>query len=349
MVRTSRFLLAILLVFALIVPGVFAGGQSEAVSEDGNTLETIRVGVLSLYLSSAVNYIVQNKLDEQMGVHFELEVFPSGAPMNEALGAGLLDVATIGGAMIFSAVNYDAKIIGNHVVGTVGNDIFARPDSTILNTQGSNPEFPEVYGDADSVRGITVIYNAGTTSQMTLNRYLDAVGVASSDVTMISMDFAQGLQAFRSGQGDLIAAVPPYDAMAASEGFVKVAGLDTLNSFLYEGLIASADFYQERPDLVQTFVSLIYQANDVLQNDMDLKTQNLIDWYAQNGETVTEEAARAECESKAFITSDMIRNEIDFGANERNLAEFFVSIDVLAADQVDTAMNNVTSEFIDNL
>jgi len=349
-------LVSILIVVMLLLT-VFSGCEKQEVSEgneavaattseDGETeLTSVRCGVLSLYLSSMVNYIIENKMDEAVGIKLELSVFSNGAGINEALGAGSIDVATTGSAMIFSAANYGAKIIGNHVIGTAGNAIYVRSDSEILSVKGYNSEFPEVYGSPDTVRGLSIIINAGTTSQMTAIKWLSALGLTSEDVELITMDFSTGAQAFAAGEGDVLVVVPPYDMQAEAEGFTCVASLETLNSFLYEGLIVSDEYYESNPEIIQKFVDLIYAANDILQADMDLKTENLIEWYTKNGIETTEEDARAECETKPFITTEDLKT-LDFGVNEENLAEFYAGIESLTADQVELVKANTIDDFI---
>lgn len=328
------------------------GGSGEnAEKENGaadGELATVRVGVLPIFLSSAVNYIVENKLDEQNGLKFELTTFANGSTMNEALAANLWDVGTIGGAGIFAAANYDAKIIGNHVDGTVGNDIYVRPDSPIVQAKGFNPTYPELLGNPDTVKGTTILYTAGTTLQMTGKKWVEAVGVNENDVSFVHMDFGQAYEAFLAGQGDVLCTIPPYDAMAVENGWVKVGGLDWLDTALYEMLVTSRQYYESNPDNVMRFVKTIYEANTILENDPELKAKNLQEWYKKNGKEVTGEAAMLDSQTKPYITLDTLK-DVKFGANETMLAEFNASIETLTAQQVEKIKSNVTDEFISQL
>ena len=68
---------------------------TSAPSEPDGELPTLRVAVMPLITSLPVKYVMENKLDEARGFRIEPLMFSTGAPMNEALGAGLWDISTI--------------------------------------------------------------------------------------------------------------------------------------------------------------------------------------------------------------------------------------------------------------
>ena len=126
-----------------IVTGCQYGGETEnkkeaAKSEDskGSTdpgeLQVIRVAVQPYYISSPIGYIMDNKLDEANGFKIEPVMFPTGAPMNEAIASDSYDVATIGGAFVFGVANFDAHVIASHINGTGGNEIWAYKDLSLI-------------------------------------------------------------------------------------------------------------------------------------------------------------------------------------------------------------------------
>ena len=79
-----------------------AAPPSQGGSAPAGELPTLRVAVMPLVTSLPVKYVMENKLDEERGFKIEPLTFSTGAPMNEALGADLWDVSTIGVAAVTS-------------------------------------------------------------------------------------------------------------------------------------------------------------------------------------------------------------------------------------------------------
>ena len=108
-----------------------------------------------------------------------------------------------GGAFVFGVANYDAKVVGSHIDGTGGNELYVRPDSPIAQVKGYNPTYPDVLGSPETVKGAKIIMATGTTSQLCAVKWLEAVGVQEEDVELVNMEYAAGYQAFLAGQADV--------------------------------------------------------------------------------------------------------------------------------------------------
>lgn len=325
-----------------------SNAEAETPSQSAETpteLTKLRVAVQPFYISSPLGYVMEQGWDKEAGLDIELVMFPSGAPMNEALAAGLWDVSTIGGAFVFGVVNYDAKVIGSHINGTGGNEIYIRADSDIATVKASNPTFPEVYGNAETVIGKTILQTTGTTSQLAIIKWLEAIGVKESDVSMVHLEFPQAYQAFKIGEGDVAALVSPYCLQAAGEGYFKAADLSSLGINLYEEIVASKDAYEKMPEELTTFLKLIYRANDALESDFEAKVQTVKKWYNDNGNDVDEDTVRQECSLKPFITSQEAL-AMEMGVYEKDYAEFMILTEKLTADQLSIVENNVKGELL---
>ena len=307
-------------------------GCGASASEEARPL---RVAVQSFYCSTPVGYIVDNGLDVEAGIPFEIVTFNGGAPINEAMAAGLWDVAVTGGAFIFAMAQYDAKLIGYQIDGTGGdgNAIYARNENPAVKVQGFNAEFPEIYGSTDTLKGQMVLQNTGTTSQYLAVNYLDAMGLAESDMQVVSLDFAQLYSSFATGQGDLSAMTSPHAYKAKNhEDWTMMASLETLNAPLYEAMVCTEDAYNNRKEDIIKFVELIYQANDIIGKDEQSTFDAAKKWYTENGKDLPDEDILSEVQGKPIITSDMAR-EMDLSYFAMKYADFFIRCDKIEPDR----------------
>ncbi|MCI9250615.1 MAG: ABC transporter substrate-binding protein [Lachnospiraceae bacterium] len=320
------------------------GGQEETALEE---LPVLRVAVMPFYISSPIGYIMDNKLDEANGFKIEPVMFPTGAPMNEAIAADSYDVATIGGAFVFGVANFDAHVIASHINGTGGNEIWAYKDSPLAGEKGVNPDYPEVLGSPETVKGVKIVQTTGTTGQLAVTKWLEAVGVPEEEVEMVHMEFAQCYQAFKGGQADVAALTSPY-CFQTDDTMVKVADLDQLGLQLYEEITITDKAYSnpEIKAIIPAFLKTLYAVNDELEADPAKKFEAVKKWYNDNGGSATDEDIQAECDLKPFVTTEEIKS-MNLGDYEAAYAEFMVSQDKLEQDKVEVVKNNVTSEFIE--
>ncbi|GAA0793546.1 hypothetical protein GCM10008910_08830 [Faecalicatena orotica] len=314
---------------------------------DSGELPVIRVAVMPFYISSQIGYIIDNKLDEANGFKIEPVMFPTGAPMNEAIASDSYDVATIGGAFVFGVANFDAHVIASHINGTGGNEIWAYKDSALAGVKGTNPDYPDVLGSPDTVKGVKIVQTTGTTGQLAVTKWLEAIGVPETDVQMVHMEFAQCYQAFKGGQADVAALTSPY-CFQTDDTMVKVADLDQLGLQLYEEITLTDKAYnnEEIKAVIPAFLKTLYEVNDELEANPDKKFEAVKKWYNDNGGSATDEDIQAECDLKPFVTTEDAK-ALKLGDYEAAYAEFMVSQDKLDGDKVETVKNNTTSEFLD--
>lgn len=97
---------------------------------------------------------------EELNIEFNWQYFSAGPAMMEASGSW--DVGTAGAAgAINGIVGYDVNVIGisqyEHILGC-----YIREGSEIYNAgQGNVDEAPNIYGDAESLKGSTGCFLSG--------------------------------------------------------------------------------------------------------------------------------------------------------------------------------------------
>ena len=335
-------ILTVLLVLTLSF-ALFASGAKET---PANALPVIRVAVMPFYISSPIGYIMDNGLDVANGFKIEPIMFPTGGPMNEAIASDAYDVATIGGAFVFGVANFRAHAIASHINGTGGNEIWAKAGTPLASVKGVNPAYPEVLGSPATVKGLKIVQNTGTTAQLAITNWLEAIGVAEKDVQIIHMDFAQSFQAFKAGSADVAALVSPY-CFQTDNTMVKVADLKQLGVQLYEEITLTDKAYKnpEITKVIPTFLRVLFEVNDKLEADKTLKFAAVKKWYNDNGGSATDANIQAECDLKPFVTTSEAK-AMKLGEYETTYAAFMVSQDKLGKDKVEVVRANTTDEFL---
>ncbi len=185
-----------------------------------------------------------------------------------------------------------------------------------------------MYGDADTVSGITIATNTGTISHLNVIKWLEALGMSTDDVNIVNMDFPSAYQALLTGNCDVAALNPPTSFQAESEGYVITSSLSSLDVPQYDSIICSAKMHDEKPDLVVKYIKAFFEACDALQADTDMCAQMLMDWYTENGQETDLESCKTEVESRPFVTSEEAAS-ITVGESVEITGEFWVSQQLL--------------------
>lgn len=343
----KKKMISLLLVAALTVGNLIGCGNDGNSSGDGQTgeteageeLTTLRVQSMSNFNGVLLSYIVDQGWAAEEGLELDVQLYANGSAANEALAAGLWDVGFQGSAYVFGAVNNDAKIIGTSS-NTGGDRLFVRGDSEILESKGSNPTYPEVYGTADQLRGATILYTAGTSTHQLALSYLESMGLSADDVEMVPMDYQTCVQTFALGEGDIVALPTPWSTEVTEEyGWQQIAELTDFSSTNTD-YICSAEAYENmRPELVK-FLKLCYRAADELEADYDLKKEQMKKFYSENALDVSDETIEQEAELRVFVTSEE-QKTMDYGEAEFAAADFYAEIGQLEAAQAEVFKNEL--------
>lgn len=321
-----------------------APAKTEEPAVKPEDLPVIRVAVMPFYNGASVGYILDNALDVKNGFKVEPIMFSSGAPMNEALSTDSFDVAATGGAYVFGIASFGAKIIGPYDNSTGGNELWIKKSLKAVEVKGFNPNFPEVLGNPDTVKGLTLLQTTGTTGQYVAVKWLEALGLTDKDVKTVHMDFATVYQAFKSDRGDAAALVSPY-CFQTDDTMVKAADLKQLGLGMYSELMMPAKAYDDqvmRGNVIK-LLKVMYQVGDEFKADHEKYVAAVTKWYKDNGSTATDEQIRAECDLKSFVTTEQAKS-MEFGKAEISYAEFMASQDKITPDSMDDVKANIATE-----
>ena len=317
-------------------------GKKAETSESGKELTTLRVQSMPNFNGVLLSYIMDQGWAEEEGLELEVELYANGAAANEALAAGLWDVGFQGPAYVFGSVNNGAKIIGTSS-DTGGDTLFVREDSEILDVQGFNPTYPDVYGDMDTVKGTTILFSAGTSTHQLALEYLESLGVSAEEVSMVPMDYQTCEQTFQIGEGDIVALPTPWStAVTDKYGWQPIATLQDFSSTNTDVICSEAAYNDLKPELIK-FMKLCYRAADELEADKELKMDQIKKFYSENALEVTDKTVAEEADLRIFITSD-VQKSMDYGMAEADAADFYASIGQIEADQCETFKENIVDD-----
>lgn len=324
--------------------GSSSGNSSGSASGSSNGTftasgETLNVGVQSSVISIPVVYAAEQGYYDDLGLDVNIIVFPNGSPENEGLAAEQLDIASNGLASVYSLASGLCDWIGETDTGSTTVKIYAREDSEIFQHQGEISGKDNMYGSADTLKGMKVLGPTSTLEQWAAVAYFSQFGLENGvDYEYTNMDKSAAAQAVIAGEGDLfVASDVNYCTMMENAGFKEVANCqDATDTVFNNGYLARKDIVNSRYDDVVLFLQATYKAAEELQNDPEKRAEFTLNFYNDNGKEATPEDVKQEIELRPYILAeDMQADDYYAGDAMIQVAEFFGSIEVIDADQID--------------
>lgn len=344
--------IAMLLALSMTLAFASCGTKANTTTSSGGgaptnkDLPVLRVATMPAITSLPTYYIKKNKLDEKAGFKMETISFATGAPMNEALAADLWDVGAMGAAAVTGVANYDELIIGEVLESTDGLGVFVKPDSPIAKAKGFNPSFPTVLGSPETVKGITILTPVGTAQHFSTLKWLEKLGLESTDVSIVNMDTVQAYQAMQAGQCDAVALNVPTFFDAKTDGMVQVGNLAELGTKYVDMLVANRKAVEgDKAGIVQLYVDCINEANAALKADPEMAADLLVEFLKDAGTETSRENCVADLGRVQWVTKEDWK-ERELGKFARELGEFYVSLGQLEPNLIDKFSTNIVDKFV---
>ena len=235
--------LALLLALAMVLSLgaiAFADGEQEPI--------TLRVGYMANYASLwAVMTGINGGYFEDEGITIELTEFGDGPSEIAAMEGGSIDLAYIGKGAHRLCITGSAIIFAPSSVHTTDKLICAA-DSGI-----------ETVAD---LKGKTVGYTAGSSSETTMDGALAAAGLTRDDIEPYNLDSNNIVPAMASGSIDVAVTWNPYSSMCLeqAEGSYEIEFSD--GSTNMSSWICLPDYAAENHDTLVRFSRALYKAMD---------------------------------------------------------------------------------------
>lgn len=145
------------------------------------------------------------------------------------------------------------------------NMILTRPDSPILAEKGFNPDFPNVFGTPESVKGKLILCPKKTSARYLLDKWLAALGLEEKDVKIEELEPTPALGAFKNGYGDILAVWSPFTREAETLGFKVAAHSQDCGATQPVLLVADRAFTEKNPDAVRAFLKVYLRVVDEIK------------------------------------------------------------------------------------
>ncbi len=350
----KKFLAALLaLVMVISMAGCGNSGSAPSSTPDPNPSTTPadagakkEYGVLKIgMMPFGINVPAQRAMDEgyfeELGLNVEFYMFANGAGINEALAAQEVDVGVSGLAMIFSLASGTCKMIAEGQVSSAMG-VYVRPDSPILD-HSQVVDGQTIYGSADTIKGITVLGQTGTSSQYNLDGWLGMFGLTEADIEFVNVGLGTDLTAFVSGEGDAIAASRPYTFQLESEGYVNAGNFEqTTDTVLTDVIVARNEIVETRREELVLFLQAYERALEEVAGDEDLRYELSMKYFADNGRNYSENDMRNEMKVNDYVTTAyMTDSGYAYGNAMLRIGDFYT-----ACGQIEEAnLPNVAASF----
>ena len=291
-------IIAMLLIAALALTSVFAQGGNES-----SDLDTVRVAYMTNYASlcSLVAGIQTGAFAEQ-GIEVELVEFADGPTIIAAMESGSIDIGYIGHGAHKLCVNGRAKIFAFSHVGN-GDAVIG------LRSHG-------VTEDPASLKGKSIGYASGTSSEQILKWTLESAGLTMDDVTAYEMDAAAITSAMTSGALDACANWSPatftiLDAIE-DDAFVLADNVTFADrSASVASWIVMDKWATENRDLLVRFTRALYDGMDYRAENIEQTAEWVAEVLGTSYDTVYAQRGDAE-----WLTSDEMIAQIEDGTIE---------------------------------
>lgn len=326
-------------------------GESQAETTAADLPEvTIRVGTMPVSVGAPLDYAMKQGWFDEAKIKVERIMFPTGAPINEALAAEQLDIALSGLASVYAVAAGDVTWVGE-INTASGLGVYVRPDSPVLKDKGLADGYPNLYGSAETLKGLTVLGPLGTSSQFNVITWMDKFGLTASDYKMLSMDHGPAAQAFLAGEGDACASSPPYTYQLEEAGMIKVAPLEEASGIaLIDGIIVRNKYLVDNRDSVKRFMEVIYRAQELIGNDDKMFYDVCYEYYNENGREYDEAKMNNEIKERDFVTKDMMTSpDYAFGAVLFGMGKFYVEDGKIPAEDYPNIAKNIDPTILEEI
>lgn len=321
----KKILKSILVIGVVLSLAACSSAGEKPKPEGGSSdLPVLRVAMMPFITSLPTEYIIENGLDVKNGFKINPTMFSTGAPMNEAVAADLWDVGAMGAAAVTGVANYEMMIIGEVLESLDGLGVFVNKDHPAAKIKGSNPTYPNVYGDKESVKGSTILLPIGTAQHFTTLKWLEKIGLKQDDVNIVNMDTVQAYQALKANQADMAALNVPTFFTAIDEGMVQVGNLADLGTRYVDMVVANPKSVQSKPELIQKYIDLVMEANAALNADTDKAADLMMNFLKKNAVEQDRQSVVSDLERVKFIEKDVWGTR-ELGLFAKELGEFYIS------------------------
>lgn len=228
--------------------------------------ETLRTAWLGEHEAFLTWYAKEKGWDKEAGLDIIMLRFDSGKSLIENVRAYDWAIAGCGAVPAMQATMSDqVEVIAIANDESSANMILTRPESPILAEKGFNPDFPNVFGTPESVKGKLILCPKKTSARYLLDKWLAALGLEEKDVKIEELEPTPALGAFKNGYGGILAVWSPFTREAETLGFKVAAHSQDCGATQPVLLVADRAFTEKNPDAVRAFLRVYLRVVDEIK------------------------------------------------------------------------------------
>jgi len=275
--------------------------------------------------------------DKEEGLDIEMLLFSTGPAQMEALPSKTWVLGSTGiGGQLVGGIRHKIYIVAPSKSEGLMHDMFLRPGHPATKVKGWNPKFPDVYGSPETVKGMTILYTAQTTTHYMAGKWLEIFGLTPNDVKMVNMDATSIVPAFEKGVGDAAFLWAPLTFAAEARGWPSGGTMEQIGSPTVSALVGDRDWCDANPELVAKFLRIWFRTNNMVVAEGP--SDRIVAEYRQfmndfSGIKLTPEEAKKDIQVNPCWTYEEVMKLVDtsngMSQAERwqlDVADFFVSI-----------------------
>ena len=250
----------------------------------------VKIGYIELTLAHTPIHILHNKgILTNHGVDYELMAFPNGGAASTALGAGEIDVAFMGLAIIPPIVHgVDAKILATN--GNGGTQL-------VCMTPGIH-SLEDLKGKKVGVHGVT------SSDAIVLSLAMDEANLPVSEINIVEVKRPFQVLALTEKKSiDCLEATEPIASEVQKKGaYLAISYKDIYNigDYPLTYLVATNNFIKNNPEVLKKIVSAHVEGTNVIKNDKESVYQIMADYFNNNGIQKTVDEIKVELSSNVF-------------------------------------------------
>jgi NitT/TauT family transport system substrate-binding protein/sulfonate transport system substrate-binding protein len=240
------------------------GGGAVAVASEPVRLETAWMGEHETFL---VWYAKEKGWDREAGLDFVLRRYATGREMESGAGT-TWKIAGMGAVPVLrSDLLSRAYVVGIGNDESSANAVMVRRDDPVMGIKGRNPDYPDVYGHPDTIRGKTVLCPEASSAHYLLTRWLSVYGLSESDVNVVSHDPAVIQETVADGEADAVVLWAPYTYVAEGAGMRVAGNSRTVGARQPILLVADKEYADAHPDRVAAFLQVYMRAVRMMRDE----------------------------------------------------------------------------------
>ena len=309
----------------------------------------LRVGFMPNPGGYLVAYALEKGYFEEYGLNIETMIFPTGAPINEAIAASEIDLAMSGAAAVFSLASDTCTLIAETATSG-GMGIWVHPDSDILSVKGEASISKEMYGSAETIKGKSFFCGLGTTAEFNVLRYIAQYGLTREDVDLVQMDFAAAANAFNAGEGDAIATFAPYSTQVEDMGAVKACSFEdaiAIGTPLLDTVFVPNEVFNTRREELVNYLRAIHRAMDDL-SDLNVRKEFSARWYPTQGREYDEATLDQELINRTYLDREYLAQNPNYALGRSMVVygEFCIEVETLEPEAMEIIKSSLDSSLL---